>query len=174
MSYSLRKNIVLTGFMGTGKTSTGRVLARKLGTRFIDTDKLIEKEAGILIGEIFEKLGEPYFRRLEREIVKKVSEEIGVVIAVGGGAIVNPANLADLKRHGIVVSLTATPEVILSRIEMNLDRPLLKVKDKIGKIKDLLVDRAPYYEKANITVNTDDKSPEQVAEEILEAVRSET
>ncbi|MBI4745467.1 MAG: hypothetical protein HY786_02720 [Deltaproteobacteria bacterium] len=107
--------------MGTGKTSTGRVLARKLETRFIDTDKLIEKEAGIVIREIFDKSGEPHFRRLEREIVKKVSAENGIVIAVGGGAIVNPANLADLKRRGIVVSLTATPEVILSRVEKNAE-----------------------------------------------------
>lgn len=169
----MKKNIVLTGFMGTGKTSTGRVLARKLGTRFIDTDKLIEKEAGILIREIFEKLGEPHFRRLEREIVKKVSEENGVVIAVGGGAIVNPANLADLKGHGIVVSLTASPEVILSRVEKNLDRPLLKVEDKLGKIKELIASRAPFYEKSDMTVDTDGKNPEQVADEILKLVSRE-
>ena len=167
------KNIVLTGFMGTGKTSTGRVLARKLGTRFIDTDTLIEKEAGIQIWEIFEKFGEAHFRGLERQIVKKVTEEEGIVIAVGGGAIVNPANLADLKRHGIVVSLTASPEVILSRVEKNLDRPLLKVEDKLGKIKELIAVRAPFYEKADITVDTDCKNPEQVADEILEAVRRE-
>ena len=167
------KNIVLTGFMGTGKTSAGRVLARKLGTRFIDTDTLIEKEAGIQIWEIFEKFGEAHFRGLERQIVKKVTEEEGIVIAVGGGAIVNPANLADLKRHGIVVSLTASPEVILSRVEKNLDRPLLKVEDKLGKIKELIASRAPCYEKADITVDTDGKNPEQVADEILEAVRRE-
>ena len=167
------KNIVLTGFMGTGKTSAGRVLARKLGTRFIDTDTLIEKEAGIQIWEIFEKFGEAHFRGLERQIVKKVTEEEGIVIAVGGGAIVNPANLADLKRHGIVVSLTASPEVILSRVEKNLDRPLLKVEDKLGKIKELIAVRAPFYEKADITVDTDCKNPEQVADEILEAVRRE-
>jgi len=159
--------------MGTGKTSTGRVLARKLGTRFIDTDTLIEKEAGIQIWEIFEKFGEAHFRGLERQIVKKVTEEEGIVIAVGGGAIVNPANLADLKRHGIVVSLTASPEVILSRVEKNLDRPLLKVEDKLGKIKELIAVRAPFYEKADITVDTDCKNPEQVADEILEAVRRE-
>lgn len=158
--------------MGTGKTSTGRVLARKLGTRFIDTDTLIEKEAGIQIWEIFEKFGEAHFRGLERQIVKKVTEEEGIVIAVGGGAIVNPANLADLKRHGIVVSLTASLDVILSRVERNLDRPLLKVEDKLGKIKELIAVRAPFYEKADITVDTDCKNPEQVADEILELVIS--
>lgn len=157
--------------MGTGKTFTGRSLARKLGTSFIDTDSLIEKEAGIPISEIFEKFGEAHFRGLEREIVKKVSEENGVVIAVGGGAIVNPANLTDLKRHGIVISLTATPEVILARVERNSDRPLLQVEDKIGKIKELLAGRAPFYEKADMTVDTDCKNPEQVADEILEAAR---
>lgn len=157
--------------MGTGKTFTGWAVARKLGTRFIDTDSLIEKEAGLSILEIFERFGEPHFRGLEREIVKKVSEEIGVVIAVGGGAIVNPANLTDLKRNGIVVTLSATPEVILSRVERNSDRPLLQVEDKIGKIKELLAGRVPFYEKADMTVDTDCKNPEQVADEILEAVR---
>jgi len=156
--------------MGTGKTSTGRVLARKLGIRFIDTDTLIEKEAGIPIREIFEKFGEAHFRGLEREIVKKVSEEEGVVIAVGGGAIVNSANLADLKRYGIVVALTASPEVILSRVERNSDRPLLQVEDKIGKINELIAGRAPFYEKADMTVDTDAKNPEQMADEILELI----
>lgn len=165
------KNIVLTGFMGTGKTYTGRALARKMGTRFIDTDTLIEKEAGMSIREIFEKYGEPHFRGLEREIVKKVSEENGMVIAVGGGAIVNTANLADLKRHGIVINLTASPEVILSRVERNSDRPLLQVEDKIVKIRELLEERAPYYQRADITIDTDSKKTEQVADEILEVVR---
>ncbi len=167
------KNIVLAGFMGTGKTYTGRALARSLGTNFIDTDSLIEKEAGIPISEIFEKFGETRFRVLEREVIKRVSEEKGIVIAVGGGAIVNPDNLAALKGNGLIINLTASAEVILSRVERSSDRPLLQVEDKIGKIKELLEKRAPYYEKADITVNTDGKSPERVAEEILEAVRSE-
>lgn len=168
----MKKNIILTGFMGTGKTYTGRALARKLRARFIDTDILIEKEAGISIREIFEKYGEPHFRGLEREIVKKVSEENGVIVAVGGGAIVNTANLADLKRHGIVINLTASPEVILSRVERNSDRPILQVEDKIGKIKELLESRAPFYERADIAVDTEDKNPEQVADEILDLVQA--
>lgn len=158
--------------MGTGKTFTGRALARKLKTIFIDTDTLIEKQAGIPIMEIFEKLGEPYFRMREREAVNKVSEEDGAVIAVGGGAIVNHENLADLKRQGIVVCLTASPEAILSRVERNSDRPLLQVEDKIGKIKELLHSRASSYENADITVNTDNKMPEQVADEILDRLQA--
>lgn len=157
--------------MGTGKSYTGRVLARKLGTRFIDTDTLIEKEAGMSIREIFEKFGEPHFRGLERELIKKVSAENGVVIAVGGGAIVNQDNLADLKRHGVIINLTASPEAILSRIDKNSDRPLLQVEDKIVKIRELLEARAPYYQRADITIDTDSKKTEQVADEILEVVR---
>lgn len=160
--------------MGTGKTFTGRSLAKRLGTKFIDTDTLIEKEAGILISEIFEKLGEPHFRGLEREMVRRVSEEDGAVIAVGGGAIVNPENLADLRRNGVIICLSASPEVILSRVERNSDRPLLQVEDKIGKIGELLEKRRPYYEKADFTVDTDGKTPDQVADEILKIVRCKT
>jgi shikimate kinase len=167
----LKKNIVLTGFMGTGKTFTGRTLARKLGTKFIDTDALIEKDAGLPIPEIFEKFGEAHFRGLEKEVVERVSQEKGVIIAVGGGAIVNPENLINLKRNGVIICLTATPEVILSRVERNSDRPLLQVEDKIGKIRELLEKRAPYYEKADIFIDTDGKSPEQVAEEILGLIK---
>ena len=166
-----KKNIVLAGFMGTGKTFTGRALANRLGTKFIDTDTLIEKEAGITIPEIFKKFGEPHFRKLEREIVKRVSEENGAVIAVGGGAIVDPDNLADLKKKGIIICLTASPDLILSRVERNSDRPLLQVEDRIGKITELLEKRAPYYEQADFTIDTDGKTPEQVADEILKTVQ---
>lgn len=169
----MNKNIVLAGFMGTGKTFTGRILAQKLGRKFIDTDTLIERDAGISIHEIFEKFGEGHFRRLEREAVKRVSGEGNAVIAVGGGAIVNLENLSDLKRSGVLICLTASPDAILSRVERNSDRPLLKVDDKMEKIKELLTARAPYYEKADITVDTDGKSPEQVADEILSLLKSE-
>lgn len=158
--------------MGTGKTFTGRVLANRLGTKFIDTDTLIEKEAGIPVSEIFERFGEPHFRGLEREAVKKVSEEDGAVIAVGGGAIVNHDNLADLRKKGVIICLAASPEVILSRIERNSDRPLLQVEDRIGKIRELLEKRTSYYEKADFTIDTDGKTPEQVAVEILEMIQT--
>jgi shikimate kinase len=158
--------------MGTGKTFTGKALSRKLGRRFIDTDELIEEEAGISIREIFEKFGEPRFRELEREAIKKVALEESVVIAVGGGAIVNPDNLTDLKRQGVVINLKASPAVILSRVERNSDRPLLQVEDKIGKIRKLLEERAPFYKGADIAVDTDGKRPEQVAEEIIELLQA--
>lgn len=167
MRFDLKKNIVLTGFMGTGKSFTGRILAGKLGVKFIDTDTVIEKKTGLLIRQIFDELGEPGFREIERETIKEVSAENGAVIAVGGGALVNPDNFADLKRNGVVICLTASPEVILSRVERNSDRPLLQVEDKIGKITDLLKSRASSYDKADIKVDTDNKTPEAVADEIL-------
>ena len=157
--------------MGSGKTVTGRVLARKLGTAFVDTDQLIEKEAGIPVREIFATFGEPHFREIEREVIKKISKESGIVIAVGGGSIVNPANMTDLKKHGIIVTLKAAPETILSRVDGNSDRPLLQVDDKIGKIKEMLAGRAPFYEQADIAVNTDVKTPEQVADEIVKSAQ---
>lgn len=158
--------------MGTGKTFTGRALARKKGAKFIDADALIEKEARVTIPEIFAKFGEKHFRTLERDIVKRVSKEEGVVIAVGGGAIVNHDNLNDLKKKGVVICLTASPDVILSRVERSSDRPLLQVEDKIEKIKELLGKRRPYYEKADFSVDTDGKTPEQVADEILKLVKN--
>lgn len=164
--------MVLTGFMGTGKTYVGRVLAKKLGTTFIDTDTLIEKDAGMSIREIFERFGEARFRSLEREAISRVSDQESSVIAVGGGAIVDPANLEALRRNGIVICLTASPETILSRVERNSDRPLLQVNDKIGKIKELLSVRAPHYAKADMSISTDDKSPDQVAEDIMELLKS--
>lgn len=157
--------------MGSGKTVIGRVLARKLGTAFIDTDQLIEKEAGIPVREIFATFGEPHFREIEREVIKKISKESGIVIAVGGGSIVNPANMTDLKKHGIIVILKAAPETILSRVDGNSDRPLLQVDDKLGKIKEMLAGRAPFYEQADIAVNTDVKTPEQVADEIVKSAQ---
>lgn len=161
------KNIALTGFMGTGKSRVGRELAKRLGWRLIDVDTEIEKQEGMKISDIFARFGEPRFRDIEAEIVRQVAGKSSVVISTGGGVVLREENLEALRKGCHVVCLGATPETILKRTSGNTNRPLLQVDDPLAKIKDMLSDRAPFYEKADITVDTDGKGPLEIAEEIL-------
>jgi len=162
------KNIVLTGFMGTGKTEVGRELSTILGWKLIDVDDEIVKSQKISINEIFSKFGEPAFRDMETEMIKKVSRKKNVIISTGGGAVLRQENTECLKATGVVVCLTALPGTILKRTSRNSERPLLRVEDPLQRIHDLLELRRPFYEKADILVDTETKSPFRIAEEILE------
>jgi len=166
------KNIILTGFMGTGKTSAGRGLARELNLKFIDTDDLIEKEAGICIKEIFTKFGEEYFRRLESKIIHEVSSDENMIIATGGGAVVNPENLLALKKNGVLICLTASLDVIISRVGSGDERPLISEGDMKDTISSLLNAREPFYKKADFIVDTSTKSIKEVVKEILKIVET--
>lgn len=161
------KNIVLTGFMGTGKTEVGRILSRKLGYLLVDADTEIEKEQGMTITEIFKQYGEPKFRDIESNVIKRLSEMKNAIISTGGGAVLRQENMDNLRKNGIIVCLTASPKTILKRTSNNNDRPLLQVESPLQKIKELLEFRRPYYEKADIMIDTEGKSPLQVAEEII-------
>ncbi len=165
------KNIVLTGFMGTGKTEVGRLLARRLGYTFIDADSVIEEEQGIPITEIFKRFGEPYFRDIESAVIKRLSEMERAVISTGGGAVLRQENMDNLKKKGIIICLMASPETIYERTKNDSSRPLLQVENPLQRIKELLEFRRPYYERADIMVNTDGKTPAQVVEEIIENIR---
>lgn len=166
------KNIVLTGFMGTGKTEVGRILSRKLGYVLVDADTEIEKEQGITITEIFKQYGEPKFREIESNVIKRLSEIKNAVISTGGGAVLRQENMDNLRKNGVIICLTASPETILKRTGNNNDRPLLQVENPLQKIKELLEFRRPYYEKADIMIDTEGKGPLQVAEEIIYKVKS--
>jgi len=168
--YSM-KNIVLTGFMGTGKTAVGRELARLLNMHLVDVDTDIEKSEKMSINEIFEQFGEPGFRELETEMIKKLSERNNIVISTGGGAVVRQENVDVLKKNGVIVCLTAKPETIVRRTGNSNDRPLLQVEDPLEKIKELLNFRKPFYEKADIMIDTEGKTPLHIAEEIIEKVK---
>lgn len=157
--------------MGTGKTAVGRQLARKLNIPFVDTDDLIEKEAGKSIAQIFDGHGEGYFRRLESKVIDDVSSKTNMVIATGGGAVVNPKNLEALKKNGIVICLTASIDAILSRVGSGDERPLLSAGDKKETISNLLKAREPFYQKADFIIDTTVKSIKEVVEEILKIVR---
>lgn len=165
------KNIVLTGFMGTGKTEVGRLLARKLGYKFIDADSVIEEDQKMSITEIFKRFGEPYFRDIESKVIKRLSEMEGVVISTGGGAVLRQENMDNLRKNGIIICLMASPETIYERTKKDTSRPLLQVENPLQRIKELLDFRRPYYEKADIMIDTDGKTPEEVAREILKKVK---
>jgi shikimate kinase len=164
------KNIILTGFMGTGKTAVGKELSRLLEMKLIDVDTEVEKIQQMTINEIFKQFGEQRFREIETEMIKTVSANRKVIISTGGGAVLKQENMDTLRENGIIICLTATPETILQRTSDNSDRPLLQVENPFKKINDLLQTRKPYYEKADIIIDTEDKTPLQIAEEIIEKV----
>lgn len=160
-------NIVLVGFMGTGKSAVGKMLAEKLGREFLETDEIIEEREGVSIKEIFEKQGEGYFRRLEKSVVKEASEKRDVIISAGGGAIVDGENFKNLKNGGVIICLEAGPDVILQRTKGLSTRPLLNVPDPKAKIEELLKKREPYYRKSDFRINTDNLTVKQVVEKII-------
>ena len=161
------KNIILIGFMGTGKTVTGRVLAERTGMKLVDMDSLIETEQKKTIPEIFAQDGEAAFRVMERELVKKLSTLRGLIVSTGGGIVLNPDNIADFEKSGLVVCLTASPGTIFKRVEKDTNRPLLS-GDKKAQISTLLEKRKPLYAAIAHGINTDGLTDEQTADRILE------
>jgi shikimate kinase len=160
-------NMILVGFMGTGKSAVGKLLAKKLNMDFVESDEMIEIREKMPIKDIFEKKGEPYFRLVEKEVVKEASSRKNIVISAGGGAIVDGDNLKNLKNSGIIICLKASPETILKRTKDLKTRPLLNVQNPKKQIEELLKKREPYYNKADFSIDTDNITAEQVVENIL-------
>ena len=169
----MKSNIALIGFMATGKSAVGRIVAGKLNREFVEMDDLVEQKAGKSIPEIFEQDGEIAFRELEIEVTREVSAGKNLVIACGGGVVLNKINVDRLKQGSIIVYLTASPEVILERVSGEGEtRPLLNTTDKMGEIRELLSFRKPFYERAaDITIDTDNLDVEAVAEQILNRLK---
>jgi shikimate kinase len=165
------KNIILTGFMGSGKTAVGKELSRLLDMKLIDVDTEIEKSEKITINEIFKQFGEPRFREIETEMIRKLSESKNAVISTGGGAVLKQENMDILRKNGAIVCLTASPETILQRTSNSDDRPLLKVENPLKKINELLNFRKPFYQKADFMIDTEGKNPLQIAEEVIQKVK---
>jgi shikimate kinase len=164
-------NIVLTGFMGAGKSAVGRRLKELTGMEIVDTDDMIEEDAGMAISEIFEKFGEPHFRELEKKAVGKASALENHIIVTGGGVVLKEENVKNLRKNGKVVYLYAPPEVLYERIKDETHRPLLHVDDPLGKIGELLEYRAPFYANNDLTIDTSDMGVEEVAEEVVRVVK---
>ena len=161
------KNVVLIGFMGTGKTSTGRALAQRLGRAFVDLDRMIEEEAGRSIPEIFASEGEAAFRALEREAVRRTAKRRALVISTGGGTV---------KENGAIICLTASVDVVLARTAHVGDRPVLDAKDAGDRrqaVADLMAERRELYDVADYSVDTSDLSPLQVVDDIAGYLKRE-
>ena len=167
-------NIVLTGFMGTGKSLVGKKLAKRLKMSYLDTDELIENREKAKICRIFQEKGEDYFRRIESKIIKEVSSLDRCVISTGGGAILKKENLAALKSKGLIICLSANPKAILKRTSKSQNRPLLKSKDRQRKVFDLLKTRRPFYEKADFEVDTSELTTTEVVERIEDFLRKKS
>ncbi len=165
------RNVALVGFMGTGKSTVGHVLADLLGYELVDTDKVIEARAGKRVTEIFAAEGEGGFRQRERDLVAELATASGKVISTGGGMIVDPANLASLRGHSLVVCLWASPEVIFERVRHQAHRPLLQTEDPLGRIRDLLRQRAPFYRQADVLVGVDFRAPVETARFVAASFR---
>lgn len=164
-------NIYLVGFMGTGKTAVGTALAKQLKWQFLDLDTLIELRERQAITEIFAKEGEPYFRRVEKSVLKDVAKEKKFVVACGGGIVLDSENIRLMKESGRVICLSAKPEVIIKRTSGATHRPLLNVKDPKKQIDHLLKLRAPYYAKADCQIDTSKLTIEKVVKMITKQLQ---
>ena len=139
------KNIYLVGLMGAGKTTIGRTLSKRLGLEFIDSDREIEARTGVSIPTIFEIEGEEGFRRREAQVIDDISHSLGRVVATGGGVVLREENRTCLKRSGFVVYLDVPPAILWERTRRDANRPLLQVENPLGRLKELHVQRDPYY-----------------------------
>ena len=165
----MKTSIALIGFMGTGKTAVGKVLARKLGKEYVELDSLIERKAGKTIPEIFQQEGEKAFRELEIMVAKEVSGRENVVIACGGGVVLNKINIDRLRKECLIVCLTASPGVILQRTSNSIkERPLLNVGNRMREVRKLLELRKPFYEQAaDITIDTSKLDIDSIVKQII-------
>ena len=163
-------NIVLTGFMGTGKSVVGRQAASILHIPFYDIDQVIEKQEGQSVQAIFEKKGEPAFRKLETETLRKLSAKDDILISTGGGVLMTPENRDILNKKGILVCLTAPAGTILERLKNDKTRPLLAGDDRAQKIEALLKAREAMYGQCRFQIDTDGKSVAEIAGEVVEKV----
>mgnify|MGYP005796473773 FL=1 len=166
------KNIVLVGMMGAGKTTVGELLATKLNRELKDIDRVIEQEQKKSIIEIFTNDGEEAFRQLESETIEKFSNMSNLIISTGGGALEKANNLSNLQKNGIIIYLKADIEELFKRVKNETQRPLLKEQDPLEVIKKLIKKREKFYLMANITIITDNKSPEKITEEIIKAIKN--
>jgi shikimate kinase len=165
----MQDRFFLIGPMGAGKTAIGKELARQLRLDFLDADQEIERRTGVDIPLIFEKEGEAGFRRREREIIAELTQRERVVLATGGGAVLDPANREALQSRGFVIYLKASLDAQAARTAQNRNRPLLQTEDPQARLKQLFELRAPLYEGlAQLTMDTDSGQVKQITQRIID------
>lgn len=165
------RNIILTGFMATGKTAVGMRLAERLGYMFVDLDGLIEAEGGMAIPQLIARHGEAAFREMESRLVERVAQQRRCVIATGGGTVATPTNLFALKQSGVVVTLTADLETLLSRLDPGADLAMLRGEDLRARVERLLAARRDAYAQADVTVDTTARTIDETVDSVLHALK---
>lgn len=164
-------NIVLIGFMGTGKTSVGKRVAEQLEMAFLDMDDIIVERQGKDISRIFAEDGEPFFRQLERELVGELARRDGLVIATGGGVVLNDDNITDFRSSGVVICLSADPNIILERVTQETHRPLLEGDEKIRRILEILEARQGLYNAIPHQIDTTHLTVDEVVAQVVRLYR---
>ena len=167
----MKENLFLIGFMGAGKSTVAKQLAKKMNMTLVEMDQRIVDEQQMSINEIFAQYGEKHFRDIESELVVKLGEEGNCIVSCGGGVVVRAENTANMKQHGKIVYLTASPETIYQRVKNGKDRPILNGHMNVEYIAELMAKRADLYDgAADIKIATDGKNIEKICEEIIAAV----
>lgn len=173
MSEGISRSIFLIGFMGAGKSTIARALQRELGFPLIEMDERIVKEQGMSINDIFAQYGEDHFRDIESQLIVDIGKEEPSIVSCGGGVVVRPQNTQNMKAIGRIVFLKATPETIYERVKNSTDRPILNGHMNVEYIAELMEKRRALYEAAaDITIQTDGKTREQICEEIIGKMRN--
>ena len=164
---SVVKNLVLVGFMGSGKSCIGRKTARALDFQFVDTDELIERRMGKTVSDIFARYGETFFRDLEKHVMREFAGRSRLVIATGGGSVLADENWGSWRRNGIIILLHVDAETAHQRTRHHAHRPLLQGTDALVRIKTLLAQRANRYTKADSAVDTVGRTCDEVVDLVL-------
>ena len=167
----MKKNIYLTGFMGTGKSTVGKQLAKATGKKFIDTDREIEKKFSMSVNSIFDKKGESFFRQEEKKLVEELSKKSNMVISTGGGTIVDSENFEKLKSTGIMICLCTEKEELITRLKRTNKRPYLRGGNIEEKINKILAEREEVFNKIKIRVNTTNMTPREVVNKLLSLLK---
>lgn len=164
-------NIMLIGFMGTGKTTVSRELSKSMNIKEVDMDSYIVKREGMSINDIFDNKGEEYFRNVETECLKEIQKEKGRIVSCGGGAVLKDENVKCMKDGGVIVLLTATPETVYNRVKNGKERPILNGHMNVEYISELMEKRKQrYLDVADIKIVTDGKTPVNICNEIVQSL----
>lgn len=161
-------NLVIFGFMGTGKTMVSKKMEKILRLPRVDMDQIIEEQEHKTITDIFAQNGESYFREVEKKVVAQLSQQKGLIIATGGGVVLNEENIRNFEKNGVCICLNAQPETIYERVRAHSHRPLLNTDNPLATIKKMLDTRRPFYDRVPYQVCTDDKNPDQICAEIMD------